>query len=91
MCWFRSSSTVLPDYAGRYQIAPGFELTVRSDPRGLLLAGPDGGFLPLDPDGHDQFFFRVLYVPVKFERDPNGRVTGLDWDGKFKAKRIATP
>ena len=79
------------DYPGRYEIAPGFVLTVRSTLQGLLLAGPDGAFLPVDHVGPDRFFFRTLYVPITFERDSTGRVTTLDWSGQFKAKRLEDP
>ena len=78
-------------YEGRYEISPGFALTVRAVPQGLLLAGPDGAFLPLDHEGTDRFFFRTLYVPIVFERDPSGRISALDWNGQFKASRTAAP
>ena len=92
-----SQVTIRPDsaafvaYAGRYEIAPGFVLTVRAVAQGLLLAGPDGAFLPLDQNGQDRFFFRPLFVPIRFERDTSGTVHGLDWNGQFKAKRLAAP
>lgn len=75
-------------YSGRYEIAPGFVLTVRSVPQGILIAGPDGVFLPVDHEGPDLFFFRPLYVPIVFERDSTGRISGLDWGGQFKATRL---
>lgn len=75
-------------YTGRYEIAPELVLTVRSVPKGILIAGPDGIFIPLDHEGADRFFFRTLYVPITFERDSNGRVNALDWNGQFKAKRL---
>jgi CubicO group peptidase (beta-lactamase class C family) len=80
--------TVYAAYAGRYEIAPGFVLTVRSTAHGILIAGPDGAFLPVDHEDADQFFFRTLYVPITFERDSAGRITGLDWDGQFRAERL---
>jgi len=75
-------------FAGRYEVAPGFVLTVRSVPQGLLVAGPDGAFLPMDHEGGDRFFFRPLYVPIAFARDDAGRVGVLDWAGQFQAKRL---
>jgi D-alanyl-D-alanine carboxypeptidase len=79
-------STELAQFAGRYEIAPGFVLTVIAGPRGLSLAGPDGAFLPLDATSPPRFFFRPLYVDVTFERDAAGRVVSLDWGGQAKAK-----
>lgn len=75
-------------YSGRYQIAPGFVLAVRSVEQGILIAGPDGAFLPVDYEEPDRFFFRPLYVPIAFERDESGQVSSLDWGGQFKAKRL---
>ena len=37
-----SDSELLTDYSGRYEISPGFVLTVRSAAQGILIAGPDG-------------------------------------------------
>ncbi len=75
-------------YAGRYEIAPGFVLTVRNDSVGLSLAGPDGAFLPLDAQDDGHFFFRPLYKTVTFERAASGSVTSLDWGGQFRARRL---
>jgi CubicO group peptidase (beta-lactamase class C family) len=83
-----SSAEALAPFAGRYEIAPGFVLTVSASPRGLSLAGPDGAFLPLDATSPPRFFFRPLYVDVTFERDTTGRVVSLDWGGQVKAKRL---
>lgn len=86
----RPDSSVLQTYAGCYEIAPGFDLTVRAVEEGLLLAGPDGAFLPLDYEGGDAFFFRPLWVPVSFVRDGNGRPSWLDWNGQFEAERTSS-
>ena len=76
-------------YEGSYEISPGFDLTVRAAAKGLLLAGPDGAFLPLDYESPDHFFFRPLYVPISFVRDSLGQVAWLNWNGQFKARRRA--
>lgn len=83
-----SDSTLFASYSGRYEIAPGFVLTVRSVAQGILIAGPDGAFLPMDHEGPDRFFFRPLYVPIVFERDSGGQINALDWGGEFRAKRL---
>jgi len=75
-------------YVGRYEIAPGFALSVRAVSRGLQLAGPDGAFLPMDWEGEDRFFFRPLYVPVTFQRNATGAVTALVWNGEMTANRV---
>ena len=78
----------LDAYAGRYEIAPGFVLQVGNSARGLLLAGPDGAFLPLNAVEPPRFFFRTLYVPIRFLSDSGGRIAGLDWAGQVTARRI---
>jgi hypothetical protein len=83
-----SDSALFAAYSGRYEIQPGFVLTVRAVAQGILIAGPDGAFLPLDHEAADRFFFRTLYVPISFERDSGGRVAALDWNGQFKATRL---
>ena len=87
----QADSVTFAAYTGQYEIAPGFVLAVRAMPQGILIAGPDGAFLPLDHEGADRFFFRTLYVPLAFERDSSGRIISLNWNGQFKAKRLGTP
>lgn len=74
--------------AGIYEIAPGFDLSVAASPKGLTLAGPDGIPLALDREGERRYFFRPLYVPVRFVTDSTGRATALDWNGEFQARRV---
>jgi CubicO group peptidase (beta-lactamase class C family) len=85
----KTESPSFEEYAGSYEISPGFVLSVRAVPQGLLLAGPDGAFLPLDWLGPDHLFFRPLYVPIGFVREKNGRIAALDWGGRAEAKRIS--
>jgi CubicO group peptidase (beta-lactamase class C family) len=82
-----ASGDSLARYAGRYEVAPGFALTVRNDPNGLLLAGPDGMFLPLNPTGPGRFFFRPLQAAITFPRDSSGAIASLDWGGQFSGRR----
>jgi CubicO group peptidase (beta-lactamase class C family) len=81
-------SAALARLAGRYEVSPGFTLTVQATAQGLLLAGPDGAFLPLDSEGTGRFFFRPLYVPIAFRTDAAGRSTALLWAGTQECKRI---
>jgi CubicO group peptidase (beta-lactamase class C family) len=80
--------TLLQRYAGRYEVGPGFVMTVRAEGPRLSLAGPEGDYLPLDPESDSTFFFRALYVPIRFERDSSGRVIDLNWGGQFTCRRI---
>jgi CubicO group peptidase (beta-lactamase class C family) len=85
----QGDSALFATYAGRYQIAPDFVLTVQSLNHGILIAGPDGAFLPADHEGPDRFYFRPLSVPIAFTRDGDGRIAALDWGGQFQAARLA--
>ena len=82
------SPALLKQYTGRYQVGPTFVMTVHAEGRRLSLAGPEGDFLPLEPESDSTFFFRVLYVPVRFERDAAGAVIDLNWGGQFVCKKI---
>lgn len=81
-------TAALDRLAGRYEVSPGFTLTVQATAQGLLLAGPDGAFLPLDTEGPGLFFFRPLYVPIAFRTDTAGRATAPLWAGSQECKRI---
>ncbi len=82
------TAAVLEQYAGRYQVGPGFAMTVRVDGRRISLAGPEGDFLPLEPMSDSDFFFRTLYVPIRFERDTKGSVIDLLWGGRVTCRKI---
>ncbi|MGA8574356.1 MAG: serine hydrolase domain-containing protein [Candidatus Cybelea sp.] len=47
----------------------------------------DGMQLVLDPVGPNAFFFRPLYVSVRFKTDAKGVVQSIDWDGQFTIPR----
>lgn len=84
----QADSTALTGLAGRYQVFPGFVLTVRVTAGGLLLAGPEGAYLPVDTEAPDRFFFRPLYVPIRFRTDSSGRATALLWAGTQECLRV---
>jgi CubicO group peptidase (beta-lactamase class C family) len=75
-------------FAGRYEVFPGFVITVRATTSGLELGGPDGAFLTLDYQGAGKFFFRPYFVPIGFRTDDSGRVVALLWAGTQECKRL---
>jgi CubicO group peptidase (beta-lactamase class C family) len=81
-------TVTLDRLTGRYEVFPGFVLSVRASAFGLLLAGPDGAYLPVETEGAREFFFRPLYVPIQFRTDASGRATALLWAGTQECKRI---
>jgi len=82
------SASLLKHYTGRYEVGPGFVMTIRAEGPHLSLAGPEGDFLPLEPESDSTFFFRALYVPIRFERDTAGAVIDLNWAGQFVCQKI---
>jgi CubicO group peptidase (beta-lactamase class C family) len=74
--------------SGRYEMFPGFVLTVKSRENGAWLAGPDGDLMPLDAETRNRFRFRLLDVAVDFERDSTAKVSALIWNGQFRAARV---
>jgi CubicO group peptidase (beta-lactamase class C family) len=81
----------LSAFEGQYEFAPGFAVSVKRGSEGLLLAGPEGLFVPLETEGSAQFFFRTLQIPVEFERDDKGSVTQLRWGSDVVARRLIRP
>ena len=78
------------DYVGRYEVFPGFHLTVRSRRDAVLLGAGEGDFL-LEPIARDTFDYRLKYATVAFQRDGAGRVVGLTWqegEQTFKCRRM---
>jgi CubicO group peptidase (beta-lactamase class C family) len=83
-----ANESELSPYAGRYDFGGGFAVTVKAENGGLWVAGPDGAFLVLDEEQPPVFFFRPLYVTITFERDATGHVTGLNWGGQMRARKV---
>ena len=82
------------DYAGRYEVFPGFYLDVRLENEKLSLRGPLGAFIALTPLSEAKFFYRHLYAKVTFIRDENKTITRLDWTdasgGTYPCKKISS-
>jgi CubicO group peptidase (beta-lactamase class C family) len=75
-------------YVGKYEIGPGAYVSIKAAGQELYLKGPGGYYLPLEQTAESTFFFKQLYVPVVFEKNKEGRVTQLLWDGNFACKKI---
>ena len=77
------------DYAGTYEVNPTFLLEVKAEGENLYLRGTGGDYLPLEPIGKDNFFYRQLYVKVGFVRDKAGKIEALLWKGEYPCKKIS--
>jgi hypothetical protein len=77
------------DYTGRYEVNPTFFIDVRAEGPELYLRGTGGDYLPLEPTGKASFFYRQLYVKVAFQRDKNGKIERLLWNGDYPCKKVS--
>ncbi len=62
---------------GKYRLAPGVELTITRDDkrlRGQLTGQPK---FELFPESEAEFFLKVIYAQLSFEKDDAGKVTHL--------------
>ncbi|HEY0553676.1 MAG TPA: serine hydrolase [Thermoanaerobaculia bacterium] len=75
-------------YVGSYEAGPKMILTVERRGGNLFLKGTGGIFLPLEPLSESRFFYRQLYVPLVFDRGPDGKVSQVLWDGKYPCKKV---
>lgn len=81
---------VLQQYAGEYELAPGFILTIRVQGNALKVRATGQPEFDLFAESEKMFFLKVVDATAEFVRDPDGKVTGLIWEqnGKKEAKKI---
>ncbi len=82
---------VLANYAGRYQLAPNFVLTVTQRDVGLFAQLPRAPELPIYPESEKKFFCEAANAQITFVTDGTGRATGLVFqhDGRdVRAQRV---
>jgi CubicO group peptidase (beta-lactamase class C family) len=70
---------LLDRYAGRYELAPGFDFVIVSDSARsrLLVRLGDQGRLVAYPESETDFFFETVDARLRFVSDDRGRVTSL--------------
>jgi serine-type D-Ala-D-Ala carboxypeptidase/endopeptidase len=67
----------LNDYAGKYPLAPGFVLSVFAEENTLKAQATGQGAFSLTPAGKDVFSASAYDIEIVFERDKQGKVSGL--------------
>ena len=67
----------LEAYAGTYQLAPTFALTIRREGAGLVAQATGQGANAIYPSAKDEFFFKVVEAQISFVRDSTGKVISL--------------
>jgi CubicO group peptidase (beta-lactamase class C family) len=77
-------------YAGRYELAPNFILTISRDGDRLLAQATGQPQFELFPESETKFFLKVIDAKVTFVKDAAGKVTHLilHQGGDRQAKRI---
>lgn len=71
-------ASTLAQYAGAYEITPGWELVVAMRDNALTIRSTMGGAaVPLLPESPTDFFVNEADAQVTFSRDASGAVTGL--------------
>ncbi len=71
------AAEVLVEYAGTYELGPGFDLVVSADGGQLMAQATGQGAFPIFAESEDQFFARVVDIQIEFVRDGDRHVTGL--------------
>lgn len=69
--------TIFDSYAGRYELEPGYALTVRRDGERLLVQAPRQAAVEVFPASETEYFSRGSDTQIKFVKNEQGQVTGL--------------
>jgi len=64
-------------YAGDYELAPGFIITVTNENGRLIAQATGQGKFELFPTSETEFFLKVVDAQVTFVKDEQGKVTQL--------------
>lgn len=83
-------AAILDRYAGRYELAPGFILTVTREGSSLFTQATGQPKFPLFAETEKDFFLKVVDAQITFVADEKGKVTKLilHQAGDHEAKRI---
>ena len=69
--------SILKQYVGEYQIAPGFNITIKMDNGKLLAQATGQAAVELFAEKENLFFLKVVEAKIEFVRDEKGHVNGL--------------
>jgi D-alanyl-D-alanine-carboxypeptidase/D-alanyl-D-alanine-endopeptidase len=77
-------------YAGYYQLAPNFILTISTENGHLYSQATGQARVEIFPESENEFFLTVVNAQITFEKDSNGTVTGLilHQNGDHRAPRL---
>jgi hypothetical protein len=64
-------------YAGEYELAPGFTITIMREGDKLMSQATGQGKIELFPESKTKFFAKVVNAQIEFSVDSAGKATGL--------------
>jgi CubicO group peptidase (beta-lactamase class C family) len=73
----RVDESVLREYVGTYELAPGAVMTITLDNGGLFAQLTGQRRAPIFAESESRFFYRSANATISFTRNPSGSVTGL--------------
>jgi uncharacterized protein (TIGR03435 family) len=81
---------LLDGYTGKYELAPGFILTITREGDRLNTQATGQGIVPIFPESERDFFVKTFDAQMTFVTDSNGRATEviLHQNGDHPAKRV---
>jgi CubicO group peptidase (beta-lactamase class C family) len=65
------------DYAGNYQLAPGFVLSITREGKSLMAQATGQPKVEIFPEGQREFFYKVVDAQISFETDEKGHAQAL--------------
>ena len=81
---------LLDGYTGKYELSPGFILTITREGDHLNTQATGQGMVPIFPETERDFFLKVIDAQITFVTDASGRATEiiLHQNGDHSAKRV---
>jgi hypothetical protein len=70
-------SATIDEYVGTYVVSPGAAFTVMRKGDQLLIQLTGQPAAPVFSSAKDEFYYKIVEARVSFQRDANGKVTGL--------------
>lgn len=68
---------ILEDYVGKYELAPGFNLTVRKDGKQMMTQATGQSEFPIFPKSDNVFYLKVVEAQLTFNRNSDGVVDSV--------------
>jgi uncharacterized protein YneR len=68
---------VLSQYAGTYELQPGFDIVVTLEGDQLMAQATGQGKLPLFAESETKFFYKVVDAQIEFFKDGKGSISNI--------------